>query len=108
MGCEGVWSESQISPRQTLTWSSIWRRVVVESVPNGGYLSKLFSRVVTWSHLAQQSKFRLPSPFLIGTRTLNFLCSTLVTATTQTSRANLLRASTERINAGRGLSSCTK
>src|SRR5207244_5034669 len=89
------------------TCSSILLNVWVESTPIAGYRRRVFSKVVTWSHFAQQSRFKLPSPFLIGTRMLNFLCSTVVIPTTQTSKANLLIGSTESTIAGLGLSKWT-
>lgn len=74
------------------------------SLPKGGYTAVLFSTVVGWSHFAQESRLRPPSPGFSFTRMENAMCSTLEIGSTQMSREWALRASLESTKAGRNLS----
>src|SRR6476469_5161813 len=82
--------------------------VAGETRPNGGYLTRLFSSVVTWSHLAQEARSNPASPGRSGTRRENLRCSIDVIGITQTSKAWRFRASVEMTRAGRFLSSLTR
>ena len=88
--------------------ASIRDIVAPETRPNGGNLTRDFSRVVTWSHLAHEARSNPPSPDRKATRRENLRCSIEVIGTTQMSNAWRLSASVEITKAGRSLSSRTR
>src|SRR5271157_1101213 len=67
-------------------------------------MTRLFSTVVGWSHLTQESCFSPPSPAFTLGRSEKALCSAVETGRTQTSSECALRLSLETITAGRSLS----